>query len=198
MENNKKYWFFGSKLNTALLLILIILMIIALRWMYKDRDKYTEVFNDGMNSKDAEYWDNLTVENPKLNEILGYDGKPLNQSVVEGNKEDLVSFSIKPGQDVSGKVSFTGAIKGGYFFEGNFGLGALDSDKKDFKIVYDVTKEATSDWMTSGPVSIEGSIDFTNLPKGKAYIAITADDPRDASERGDSKIKKILIPVIIK
>lgn len=37
---DKKYWFFGSKLNTVLLLILIILMVIALRWMSQDRDKY--------------------------------------------------------------------------------------------------------------------------------------------------------------
>ena len=36
----KKYWFFGSKLNTALLLILIILMVIALKWMSQDRAKY--------------------------------------------------------------------------------------------------------------------------------------------------------------
>ncbi len=41
MENEqKKYWFFGSKLNTALLFILIILMVIALRWMYQDKEKY--------------------------------------------------------------------------------------------------------------------------------------------------------------
>lgn len=38
--NNKKYWFFGSKLNSILLLILIILMIIALRWMSHDRETY--------------------------------------------------------------------------------------------------------------------------------------------------------------
>ncbi len=117
---------------------------------------------------------------------------------VEGNKEDLVSFSIKPGQEVSGKVSFTGSIKGGYFFEGNFGLGVLDANKKDMKVQYDVTKQATSDWMTASPVSFTGTIDFTNLPKGKAYIAITEDDPRDAFERGDDKIKQVFIPIIVK
>ena len=40
MENNQKYWFFGSKLNTALLLVLIILMVIALRWMYTGKPMY--------------------------------------------------------------------------------------------------------------------------------------------------------------
>jgi hypothetical protein len=83
--DNKKFWFFGSKLNTALLLILIILMVIALRWMYQDREKYLGIPGDNMTSKDAEYWDDLTIKNPKLNEILGYDGKPLSKFEIEGN-----------------------------------------------------------------------------------------------------------------
>lgn len=42
MENEqRKYWFFGSKLNTALLLILIILMVVALRWMYQNKQTYS-------------------------------------------------------------------------------------------------------------------------------------------------------------
>ncbi len=46
MENNnleKEYWgskFFGSKLNTVLLLVLIILMIVALKVMLKDQATY--------------------------------------------------------------------------------------------------------------------------------------------------------------
>ncbi len=40
IETNKKYWFFGSKLNTGLLLILIVLMVIALRFMMRDRERY--------------------------------------------------------------------------------------------------------------------------------------------------------------
>jgi len=41
-ENNieKKYWgssFYGSRLNTVLLLVLIVLMVFALRFMYKDQ-----------------------------------------------------------------------------------------------------------------------------------------------------------------
>lgn len=43
MQNNmenKKFWFFGSKLNTALLLILIILMVIALYWMNMNKEVY--------------------------------------------------------------------------------------------------------------------------------------------------------------
>lgn len=44
MENEKrKYWFFGSKLNTALLLVLIVLMVIALRWMSQNKEVYMPV-----------------------------------------------------------------------------------------------------------------------------------------------------------
>lgn len=41
MENEqRKYWFFGSKLNTALLLVLIILMVIAIRVMLQNKETY--------------------------------------------------------------------------------------------------------------------------------------------------------------
>lgn len=41
MENDKrKYWFFGSKLNTVLLLVLIVLMVIAIKIMMKSPELY--------------------------------------------------------------------------------------------------------------------------------------------------------------
>lgn len=46
MENNnleKEYWgksFYGSKLNTVLLLVLIVLMVIAIKIMLKDQATY--------------------------------------------------------------------------------------------------------------------------------------------------------------
>ena len=53
--NSKKYWFFGSKLNTVLLLILIILMVIALRWMSQNKETYfpvrQEIKSEQVNSK---------------------------------------------------------------------------------------------------------------------------------------------------
>ncbi|MEK7459523.1 MAG: hypothetical protein AAB636_00460 [Patescibacteria group bacterium] len=44
----KEYWcskFYGSKLNTVLLLVLIILMIFALRIMLKDKANYLPFLN---------------------------------------------------------------------------------------------------------------------------------------------------------
>lgn len=133
----------------------------------------------------------------KLNEILGYDGKPLSQSVVEGNKENLVFFSIKPGQEISGVVKATGILSGGYFFEGNLPVSILNENKQ-LTSYGPGHGQATSDWMTAGPVNFEVDFDFTKVPKGKYYIKLMQDDPRDISERGDSKIKQILIPIIIK
>ncbi len=49
MENEqKKYWFFGSKLNMALLFILIILMVIALRIMSLNKDTYFSILPEPM------------------------------------------------------------------------------------------------------------------------------------------------------
>ncbi len=72
--------FFSSKLNTALLLILIILMIIALRWMYQDKTKYFPVPQDSLNEKDLEFFDNISVPTPNLNEMMGADGSLLGNS----------------------------------------------------------------------------------------------------------------------
>lgn len=44
MQNNKQFWFFGSKLNTVLLAVLIVLMVIALRWMYQNKQLYTGIY----------------------------------------------------------------------------------------------------------------------------------------------------------
>jgi hypothetical protein len=192
--DNKKFWFFGSKLNTALLFILIILMIVALRWMYQDRQKYIKIFNDDMTSKEAKYWDNLTVKNPKSNEILGYDGKSLSYSI-EGKKDNLISFSIKPGQEVSGVVKATGILSGGYFFEGNLPVSILDESKK-LTSYGPGHGQATTDWMTSGPVSFSIDFDFSPIPKGNYYIRLMQDDP-SGGENGFVP-SFVLIPIIVK
>lgn len=108
-----------------------------------------------------------------------------------GNPDDLISFSVKHGQEVSGKVKVTGEIKGGWFFEGNIGLNLLGSDKKMMRPGHATAK---TDWMTSGPVSFEAEIDFSTLPKGKAYIEIHNDNASGLPEND----KSILIPIVIK
>ena len=113
-----------------------------------------------------------------------------NNLEILGNKEDLISFSVNPGENVSGVLAFVGSVQGGYFFEANILINILDMNKKVLKNSYAM---ATTDWMTAEPVSFEGNIDFTGLPKGPAYFEIKNDNPSDIRAND----KSILIPVII-
>lgn len=111
--------------------------------------------------------------------------------MMEGNFADLVSFSILPNSKVSGVVSYNGAIKGAYFFEANILINVLDQDKN---VLLNSNAMATTEWMTVEPVSFEGNIDFTNLPKGPAYIEIRNDNPAGPEEGVE---KNVLVPIII-
>lgn len=166
MDNNK-YWFFGSKLNTVLLLILIILMIVALQFMYKNKETYMPYLSE-----------NQEMEIPE-NPILG-------------DKDDLIFLSIVPNTKVSGMLNIDGEVKGGYFFEANILVNVLDKDKNILKQGHGT---ATTEWMTIEPVSFTSEIDFNGLPIGPAYLELKQDDPSDG-ESG-KPIKSILIPIII-
>lgn len=107
------------------------------------------------------------------------------------NDGDLISFSIRHGQEVSGIMKAKGVVKGGYFFEGNILINILDADKK---VIKQGNAMATTEWMTAEPVTFEGSLDFSGLPKGKAYIEIHNDNASGLPEND----KSILIPIVIK
>ena len=113
-----------------------------------------------------------------------------NETKILGNTEDLVSFSVEPGQEVSGEIIATGSIKGGYFFEGNILVNILDDNKK---LLRAGNGNAKTDWMTSEPVGFDAILDFTKLKKGNAYIEIHNDNASGLPE----KDKSILIPIII-
>ena len=112
------------------------------------------------------------------------------RSEIEGNKDDLVNFSVKPGDTISGVLDFNGTVKNAYFFEGNIGINALDENKNVLKRG---NAMATTEWMTSEPVSFEGSIDLTGLPSGPGYIQIANDNPSDRRDLD----KFIFIPIVI-
>ncbi len=111
---------------------------------------------------------------------------------VLGNKDNLLSFSILPGSTIPRNLDYIGVIEGGYFFEGNILINILDKDKNLLKAGY---ANATSDWMTSGPVAFQGALDLSNLPKGFIYIQILQDDP-SGGESG-LPVKEIFLPVFI-
>lgn len=115
------------------------------------------------------------------------------QSQVLGNKDDLVSFSIVPGAEVSGQMHVTGSVKGGYFFENNIVITILDGNKQ--KTNYGPGHaNGTSDWMTAEPVSFGFDIDWSTAQKGPAYIEIHNDNASGLPEND----KSILIPIVIK
>ena len=109
---------------------------------------------------------------------------------IEGNTNDLVAFSVSPGDKVSGILSFSGTVKNAYFFEANIGVNILDENKKLLKAGHGT---ATTEWMTSEPVSFSGSIDLSGLTPGPGYIQIQNDNPSDMREYD----KFIYISVII-
>lgn len=125
------------------------------------------------------------INNNSINNKIPFDNKIL------GNDQDLVSFSVEAGSNVSGAMVAVGSVQGGYFFEGNILINILDSDKK---LLVNGYGNAKTDWMTSEPVGFETMLDFTNLPKGPAYIEIQNDNPGAPNEGIN---KRILIPIII-
>ncbi len=168
--DKKEYWFFGSKLNTVLLLVLIILMIFAIRIMLQNKETYLPGLGQTQikdNAGGPDYTPNLEIT---------------------GNKDDLVSLSVKPGDTIKGKITVTGSVKGAYFFEANAGMQLLDANKVVLKSG-NIT--ATSDWMTSDPVSFTGTIDATGIPSGSGYLRIKNDNPSDLPQND----KYIDIPI---
>ena len=129
-------------------------------------------------------------ENNIKNNVNG--GSSLPDTKILGNKNDLVSFSINPGDSVSGNINIVGSVKNGYFFEGNILINVLDYNKK---IILNGNGNAITDWATTERVGFNTAIDFTYLPKGPAYIEIRNDNPGYPKEGIN---KSILIPVIIK
>lgn len=62
------------------------------------------------------------IKNLISNQISVFNNKIL------GNSQDLVYFSIKPEQSVSGVLVASGSVKGGYFFEGNILVDILNAE----------------------------------------------------------------------
>lgn len=157
--------------NTILLIILIILVAVGVWFLAKG--------NEPRYSIDQQL--NGTNTNSPIT---------LDPSVIGPNAKDLISFSVKAGETVSGKMKTTGVISGGYFFEANIVVNILDANKKLMKAGNGM---AVGDWMTAQPTAFSTNLDFTGLPSGPAYIEIKNDNAS-----GDSAYdKQILIPIVI-
>lgn len=151
----------NSKISIILLVIILVLLIFVVFFVTKKADA----------------------------PIINNDTSVVDTKVL-GNSNDLVSLSIIPGEKVSGILTLTGSIKGGYFFEGNILVNILDVQKN---VLMKSNGTVTTSWTTSEPVSFRAILDISNLPKGRAYIEIHNDNASGLSEND----KSILVPIII-
>lgn len=154
--------FINKNSRYILLIIVLILIVLGLYFLASKKAESPVINNES--------------DNVIISEILG-------------NKDDLVSFSVKPDSEVSGILNLVGSVKGAYFFEANIRIFLLDSKQNILKSGFGT---ATTDWMTAEPVSFTSSIDSTGI-NGPGFILIQNDDPSDG-EGGPAK--KILIPVV--
>ena len=115
---------------------------------------------------------------------------PMPTPEVTGLKDDLVSFSIAPGAKVKGVMDATGVLKNAYFFEANIRVDILDTNKQTLREGFGT---ATTEWMTTGPVSFKTKLDFSGLATGPGFIAIRNDNPSGLPEND----KEIFIPIVI-
>ena len=169
-----------SKIITFLIIIVVIFLAVFL-FLAGNKKTVLVPVNDVVDNTVVPVNTNPTTSTTTTN--------PTNNTITIKNV-DLVSFSIAPISQVSGVMNVTGTVKNGYFFEGNIILNILDSNKNLLKTGHGT---ATIDWMTSGPVSFDATLDFTGLPTGPGYIQIHNDNASGLPEYD----KSILIPVII-
>jgi hypothetical protein len=109
--------------------------------------------------------------------------------LMSGDVASLVSFSVVPNTKIVHGAQIIGSLKNSYFFEGNAVGKLLDKNKKVLK-TFGIT--ATSNWMTTGPVSFSFTYDTASGPVGPGYIRLQNDNPS-----GDpAKVKYVDIPVI--
>lgn len=171
MRTKNKTKSLRSIIGIVLTFVLVLCVLVLVVFVVKNNDKYLSSDN------------NVEIIDETMPSIS-------NKELILGNKADIVSFSIFPNSKVSGLVSYRGSVKGGYFFEGNILINVLDSNKK---VLIKSNALATTNWMTSEPVSFEGYLDFSKVSKGSAYIEIHNDNASGLPEND----KSILIPVII-
>jgi len=161
--------------KNTIIIILLVIVILVLAYFVITKPKQVKEEREENNQQP-------TINNLQENDNLN----------ILGNKDDLISFSVSAGSKVFGIVKVFGEIRGGYFFEGNMPIAILDTSKKVLK---GFPSQAITEWMTANPVSFSSTLDFTGLPPGPAYIALTQDDP-SGGESG-RVLRQVLIPIII-
>jgi hypothetical protein len=135
--DKKKYWFFGSKLNSILLLVLIILMVFAIRIMLQNKTTYLPFLQENKeqilgNKEDLVSFSILP--NAKVHGVVLYQGvikggyffeANILINILDSNKKVLMNSHALSTTDwmTAGEVNFEGNIdftnleKGPAYFE---------------------------------------------------------------------------------
>ncbi len=130
----------------------------------------------------SKYWNETLFK--YITSTFTFDGS----NFISGDAANLVYSPFPPrGNLPPGITKVEGSIKGGYFFEATARGMLLDADKN---ILKKFQLKATTDWMTSEPVTFTASIDATGL-SGSGYIRLANDNPSGDPARD----KYIDIPV---
>ncbi len=92
----------------------------------------------------------------------------------EQTVEPVVFQNLRASQRVESPLEVRGTALGSWFFEANIGLRVLDANGKE---VAKGHAEATSDWMSTGPVPFKGTISFTKPTTATGFIEVQKDNP---------------------
>lgn len=162
------------KIKNLVILVVVIILLLGLLFIVKNVPVPAPIGPNG---------ETQTIGNT---DEPDYQPVPLE---VSGNKDDLVFSSIKPGDTIGGQMTLLATVQGAYFFEGNIGITIEDIAGNILKQTYGM---ATTEWMTTGPVTFTSALDLTDIPPGPGYIVIRADNASGLPEHD----KSIKIPVV--
>ena len=114
----------------------------------------------------------------------------------EINKTDDLSDQIKvtypiPDQLITSPLTITGEARGAWFFEGNFSVSLLDSNKNVLALHYAKTNE---EWMTEDFISFTSTIEFDDPQTAAGFLILDKNNPSDIRELD----AQLIIPVRFK
>lgn len=120
------------------------------------------------------------------------DGKTFTQDIGnELSKLDLVTIdSPRPNVGITSPLVVTGRARGGWYFEGSFGVELQDANGKTIVMV---PAQATSDWMTANFVPYTATLTFPAQQKGtKGKLILHKDNPSGIPAKDDS----LVVPIV--
>jgi hypothetical protein len=129
--------------------------------------------------------------------VLGVQDKKF-MPIMQLTNADYADVEIKApisGEIISDTLIVKGAIPGHWYFEANAQFRLLDQNYNEIGVG---NIQALSDWMTTQRVPFEYMFSIAELNyKGSASIVIQSENVQ-GEEEGEKKVKRLIIPIVIK